>query len=102
MMPSGSRVPGPTINSIAKNWPASGARPQRQVRFGSRKPSVPASRQTAGIPTEKYKPESHASLFPDVVEINTHISAPAPAATISNQCSFFMVATLAERVTLIA
>ena len=102
MMPSGSKLPGPTINSIAKNWPASGARPQRQVRFGSRNPSVPASRQTAGIPAEKYKLESHASRLPDTVEINTQTSAPMPAA-ISSQVLFLHGRhTLVERVTLTA
>ncbi len=50
----------------------------------------------------KYKPESHASVLPDAVQVNTPISAPTPPAAISSQCSFFMAATQAERVTLIA
>ena len=100
MRPSGSKLPGPTINSIAKNCPASGAAPQRQVRFGSKKPSSAASRQTAGMPIEKYNSESHASFLPEAVEISIHISAPPAPAAINNQCSFFMSGTLTERVTL--
>lgn len=100
MMPSGNKLPGPTISSIIKNCPASGAAPQRQVRLGSKKPRSAASRQTAGIPTEKYNPESHASFLPDAAEISTHISAPPAAAAINSQCSFFMSGTLKVGVTL--
>lgn len=102
MMPSGSKLPGPTINNIARNWPASGAAPHRHVRCGSRKPNSAASRQTAGMPIEKYKAESHASLLPDAVEIITHISAPPATAAINSQCCLFIRRTLIERGTLVA
>ena len=93
------QIARPTINSIVKNCPASGAAPQRQACFGSKKPSSAASRQTAGMPIEKYNSESHASFLPEAVEISIHISAPPAPAAINNQCSFFMSGTLTERVT---
>jgi hypothetical protein len=37
-------------------------------------------KQTAGMPTEKYKPESHASFLPDATATKIQIAAPHTAA----------------------
>jgi hypothetical protein len=68
MTPRGNRLPDPIERSIQTNCPTSGRTPHLYERLGSTNANAIATKQTAGIPTEKYKPESHVSCRPvDVV-----------------------------------
>lgn len=41
--------------------------------------------QTTGMPTEKYKAESQASLLPEIVEMAAHVTTPVTMARAYNQ-----------------
>jgi len=88
--PSGKRLPGPWVNNTQKNWPTSGATPHRHECLGSKKPSAADTTQTIGMPTEKYKEESQASLFPDAADTSAHTDTPHTIATRYSQVSFFI------------
>src|SRR5262245_55461077 len=83
----GNRLPGPGEMSIQTNCPTIGSTPHLHERLGSKTANAIETKQTAGIPTEKYKPESHASFRPDASAIRIQIAAPQPAAARYNQCS---------------
>src|SRR5829696_8457826 len=86
--PSGSRLPGPWVKSIQRNWPARGVTPQRHDLCGSTKPSTADTTQITGRPTEKYHDESQASRRPVAVEMIAHVRAPITMARENNQVSF--------------
>jgi hypothetical protein len=88
--PSGNRLPGPGERSIQTNCPKSGRTLHLHERLGSKNANVIETKQTAGIPTEKYKSESHASFRPDASAIRIQIAAPQTAATRYNQWSLFI------------
>jgi hypothetical protein len=69
MTPRGNRLPGPGEMSIQTNCPTIGSTPHLHERTGSKNANAIETKQTAGIPTEKYKPESQASFRPDASSI---------------------------------
>jgi hypothetical protein len=58
--------------------------------MGSKNANIIDTKQTAGIPTEKNNPESHASLRPDASAIRIQITAPQTADKRYNQCFLFI------------
>jgi hypothetical protein len=94
--PSGNRLPGPAEKSIQTNCPIIGRTPHLHERLGSTNANAIEIKQTAGIPTEKYKPESHASFRPDAIATRIQIAAPQTADTRYNQCSLFIRAQLSR------
>jgi len=75
-IPSGNRFPGPFEKSIQRNCPTSGKIPHLHEPSGSKKANAIDTTQTAGIPTEKYKPESHASFRPVASATKIQMAAP--------------------------
>src|SRR5262245_26562388 len=94
--PRGNRLPGPGEMSIQTNCPTIGRTPHLHERLGSKNANVIETKQTAGIPREKYKLESHASLRPDTCAIRIQIAAPQPAAKRYNQCCLFIQYSLVD------
>lgn len=92
--PRGNRLPGPGEMSIQTNCPTIGSTPHHHERLGSTNANAIETKQTAGIPTEKYKLESHASFRPDTSAITIQMTAPQPAAVRYNQYSLFIRASL--------
>lgn len=88
--PRGNRLPGPGEMSIQTSCPTIGRTPHLHERLGSKNANAIETRQTTGIPTVKYKLESHASLRPDTWAMRIQIAAPQPAAKRYNQYSRFM------------
>jgi hypothetical protein len=76
--------------SIQTNCPTIGSTPHLHERLGSKNANAIETKQTEGIPTEKYKPESQASFRPDASAIRIQIAAPQTAAARYNQCSLFI------------
>src|SRR4030095_14361069 len=87
MTPRGNRLPGPGEMSMQTNCPTIGSTPPLHERLWSQTANAIETKQTAGIPTEKYKPESQASFRPDASVISIQIAAPQPDATRYHQCS---------------
>src|SRR4030095_3613474 len=72
--PRGNRLPGPGEMSIQTNSPTIGSPPPLHERLGSKNANAIETKQTAGIPTEKYKPESQASFRTDASVRTIHIA----------------------------